>query len=291
MKHFLFCLSFEPFDKHLIEFIENIPDLAKQAHLHFLHVFHPGPNGVEEITTHHVKEYVHNIGFSKHSHTHFDTAEGSSAQEILHYIEKNSIDLVILGKRNFGPGAGYIASQLASRSPASLLLVTDDNLPRLEHILFATDFSSNADYAYLELMKLSQTVPAIRKVSFLSTYNVPAGYFKSGFTYDDIAKQLKASIEKGIGDWLTKMPSLDIPTDTVIEEEVQGTAATILSVAERLDVDLICMGSHGHSKLASFLLGSTTDRMIRLHHQYPILIARNPNDPDRIKLKHLFQVE
>lgn len=291
MKQILFCLGFEPFDKHLIEYIEKIPDLAKQAHLHFLHIFHPGPNGFNDITADHVKEYVHQIGFGKHPHAHFATSVGSSAQEILHYIEKKGIDLVILGKRNFGPGAGYIASQLASRSPASLLLVTDDNLPRLEHLLFATDFSSNADYAYLELMKLSQMVSGIRKVSFLSTYNVPAGYFKSGFTYDDIAKQLKTSIEKGMIDWLTKMPSMNIPTETVIEEEVQGTAATILSVAERLDVDLICMGSHGHSKLASFLLGSTTDRMIRLHHQYPMLITRNPNDPDRIKLKNLFQVE
>jgi nucleotide-binding universal stress UspA family protein len=291
MKHILFCLGFETFDKHLIEYVEKVPQLFSKAHLHFLHVYHPITSGVTELTSEQLKDYVQSLGFSKHSHTHFAVSEGSSAQEILKYIEKKEIELVVLGKQNFSPGAGYIASQLASRSPASLLLVTDDNLPRLEHLLFATDFSSCADYAYLELMRLIQVVPSIKKISFLSTYNVPAGYFKSGFTYDDIAKQLKISIEKGLEEWLNRMPSIGTPKESIIEEEQQGTAATILAVAERMDVDLICMGSHGHSRLASFLLGSTTDRMIRLHHQYPIFIARNPHDPERKIIKNIFQVE
>ncbi len=42
---------------------------------------------------------------------------------------------------------------------------------------------------------------------------------------------------------------------------------------EEHDLDLVVMGAYGHSRIREFLIGSTTDRLIR-HARVPHLILR-----------------
>jgi len=45
---------------------------------------------------------------------------------------------------------------------------------------------------------------------------------------------------------------------------VEGTTVeTILAQADRLQADLVVIGSHGHAALHRFLIGSTTDALVR----------------------------
>lgn len=54
----------------------------------------------------------------------------------------------------------------------------------------------------------------------------------------------------------------------------QGDAADkILEVAERLEIDLIVMGSHGNTGIRRFLLGSVSDRVVT-HANCSVLVAR-----------------
>lgn len=52
-------------------------------------------------------------------------------------------------------------------------------------------------------------------------------------------------------------------------------AAVILEVAERVQPDLIVIGSHGRSGLDQLLLGSVTDRVLR-KARLPVLVVRRP---------------
>jgi nucleotide-binding universal stress UspA family protein len=47
----------------------------------------------------------------------------------------------------------------------------------------------------------------------------------------------------------------------------------ILDLAENSAADLIVLGTHGHSAVHRFLLGSTTERIVR-HARCPVLIVR-----------------
>jgi nucleotide-binding universal stress UspA family protein len=50
----------------------------------------------------------------------------------------------------------------------------------------------------------------------------------------------------------------------------------ICQTAERLSVDLICLGTHGRTGLAKAALGSVATRVLA-HSRRPLLLARGPN--------------
>jgi nucleotide-binding universal stress UspA family protein len=52
-------------------------------------------------------------------------------------------------------------------------------------------------------------------------------------------------------------------------------AAAIRAQAERLGVDLVCVGSHGRTGLTRVLLGSVAEQVLR-HTSRPVLIVRYP---------------
>lgn len=63
----------------------------------------------------------------------------------------------------------------------------------------------------------------------------------------------------------------------VIEE---GTPyRTILAYVDETDVDLVVMGTHGRRGLDRFILGSTTERVVR-RATVPVLTVRLPDDVD-----------
>jgi len=79
----------------------------------------------------------------------------------------------------------------------------------------------------------------------------------------------------------TLMPALQIEVeayDRPIESLVNESVGTFLArrIAERDDVDLIVMTTHGHSGLTRFWLGSVADELVRMSH-VPILLLR-PTD-------------
>jgi len=55
----------------------------------------------------------------------------------------------------------------------------------------------------------------------------------------------------------------------------------ITHYVEKQSIDLVVMGTHGHSKLASMLLGSVTERVVRLC-ACPVTVVRHP--------EHAYQV-
>lgn len=63
---------------------------------------------------------------------------------------------------------------------------------------------------------------------------------------------------------------------TVHKEVREGTPFyEIIQVAKEKDVDLIVMGTHGHSGLAHVLLGSVTEKVVR-KAPCPVLTVRHP---------------
>jgi nucleotide-binding universal stress UspA family protein len=304
MKRILICLSLEPFDEHLIHYVSKIPGLFTNAQLHLIHVI---PNyqhsyagkelasrldvdedgfDADDLRNHAIK-----VGLKGAETSIAAVLKGSPSTEILKYMHAWDIDLVFLGKRDHDQGSGYLVAQLASRSPASMWLVPELENPHFRKVLLATDFSEPSGVAYDCLKRLIACIDEIAELTVLSAYDVPAGYFKAGLTYDQMSDQMRAVTENGLSDWLSKQPALSLSiTPTVVEEE-RGTAATIIDTAEKSDVDLLMLGSRGRSGLSAFLLGSTTDRIIRTRHKFPVFIARSHDDSSKRLLKEMFRVE
>jgi len=60
--------------------------------------------------------------------------------------------------------------------------------------------------------------------------------------------------------------------------EVGDAADAICRAAERLGVDVVIVGSHGHTGLARLFLGSVSEHVVR-HAPCTVLVVRNRPDP------------
>lgn len=136
---------------------------------------------------------------------------------------------------------------------------------RFKQIAFCTDFSDNADEAFVVAKDLAWRYGATLHimhvmVNFSVAPPIHANYMPIEYDptfIDQVTVAAKESIQTRYLDQLAdKQPS------TV--HLLSGYAATeILRMVEEKEIDLIVMGSHGLTGLAHVLFGSTADRVVR----------------------------
>ncbi|HYA43561.1 MAG TPA: universal stress protein [Syntrophobacteraceae bacterium] len=130
---------------------------------------------------------------------------------------------------------------------------------------FCTDFSENADQAFVVAKDLAVTFQAPIElihvtVSFSLSPPVHAAYMPVEYDpkfIDEITDAATRSIQEK---YVENIPE-QVPYKVNIRS---GYAATeILKVVEESGIDLLVMGSHGLTGIAHVIFGSTADRVVR----------------------------
>ena len=139
------------------------------------------------------------------------------------------------------------------------------NSGMFQNIGFCTDFSENADQAFVAAEELAARYGASLHiihvmVPFSLTPPVHATYlpieYDPGFVEEMTEAARKAIEERYVG----KLPA-DRPREVHL---LSGYPATeIVRIAEEKKLDLLVMGSHGLTGIAHVLFGSTADRIVR----------------------------
>ncbi len=134
-----------------------------------------------------------------------------------------------------------------------------------KNIGFCTDFSENADQAFIIARDLAVQFGATLNiihimVNFSFSPPVHATYmpieYDPGFI-DELTQAARKSIQEK---YLSQIPE-GVPNNLFL---LSGYASTeILRTAEEERFDLIVMGSHGLTGIAHVLFGSTADRIVR----------------------------
>jgi nucleotide-binding universal stress UspA family protein len=305
MKRILVCLSLESFDQNLVSYVSNLGGILNNSELHLVHVISKRQYNVsipeleetndlsgDGFDADDLRRHALKMGLKGADTAVSAVLKGSLSTEILRYIHTCNIDLVFLGKRFHDYGSGHLATQLASRSTASLWVVPHIEVSRLHHVLLATDFSRSSQNAYQCATMLKSYFPDFRELSIITSYSVPAGYFKTGLTFDQMSEKLYDATEKGLKGWLSEQNMIKgVSMHPIVALEDRSTAGAIIAAAEEKNVDLILMGSRGHSAVTAFLVGSTTDEVLRKNHRFPVYVARNTEEGERRLLKELFRIE
>jgi nucleotide-binding universal stress UspA family protein len=146
-------------------------------------------------------------------------------------------------------------------------------MPKITTILFPTDFSPAADHALTWATDLAQRFDA----NLLLVHVVPPSAYPlhniaqmQGFPNlrDEILKRCRqeiAAVATRVGKVRTE------------QRVLEGAAhSEILDCAAKEGVDLIVMGTHGHTGLKHVLLGSVAERIVRLA-PCPVLTVRAPD--------------
>jgi len=130
-----------------------------------------------------------------------------------------------------------------------------------EKILFCTDFSENADFAFQYAVKQMRTKRA--QLFLLHVIPEPEAQFWKTYLYevDDVDNKARTDIDEKIeAAYLSKLPK---GVDIKLEFRIGTDAAEILKYADEIEADLIVIGRQGRSSLGKVLFGNVTERVVR----------------------------
>jgi len=159
-------------------------------------------------------------------------------------------------------------------------------LPQINKILYATDLSENAKYAFGYAMSLANRYGAA--ITILHVLHVsPTSYsLVTGIIGEDKWNELRQSKEQGVLDAIkdrirnfcaeasAEVPSCSFITDEIIVK-TGNPAEEILLQADTGDYDLVVMGARGHGIMTGVMVGSISRRVVK-RCKKPVLVVRLP---------------
>lgn len=140
--------------------------------------------------------------------------------------------------------------------------MTDNPEITYHNILFCTDFSDNADFAFFYALA-STRFSEKAELHILHVLPEPDAQFWRTYLYevDDVDAKANADMSEKIKNTYLKhaYPNLSI----TISIEKGNTEQEILNYAQKIDADLIVIGRQGSSSLGTHLFGKVTEKIAR----------------------------
>lgn len=164
-------------------------------------------------------------------------------------------DMIVVGKR--GETAGLALEHLGS------------NLERIVRASHKPVFIANRAFKQIEkvLVAFDGATSSLKAVDFIARSPLFVG-LKVALVF---AGKDTPEMTKALDSAVSTLKAGGIEAETIIQSGEPEKVLSQLTAHE--GYDLLVMGAYGHSRIRSFLIGSTTTEMIRLCH-VPVLIMR-----------------
>jgi nucleotide-binding universal stress UspA family protein len=215
-------------------------------------------------------------GFPKDLEIEVEVKEGNPAESILRWAKIKNVDLIVMGRKSTLKGKGTLAKLMAKKSPCSVLFLNEaesNTVPR--KILVPIDFSEHSKMTYSFAEKLTEEFGI--DVIGLHLFEVPTGYYKTGKSYEEIAKIMEDHALKDYEKFLNKNKLKEFECFFVLVDD-ENESEIVLNIANKQNVEMILMGSRGRTASAALLLGSFAEKMVEINNQIPMLVFKNKNE-------------
>lgn len=148
-------------------------------------------------------------------------------------------------------------------------------MTRISSILVPTDFSNTADAALDYAFVIAERFgAAVHLLHVIEDPFVAGGL--AGEAYVAEAPSMRAALMNDAQSRLAQRAVPRHPGGTVDSEVMFGHGArTIAEFARERGIDMIVMGTHGRTGIAHLVLGSVTERLVRIA-PCPVLTVRHP---------------
>ena len=144
--------------------------------------------------------------------------------------------------------------------------------PKYKKVLFCTDFSDNADYAFDFAYGIAKRDGGILYILHVIPYNPHQAYAESFITTEDLKKIQKAVEEDTANNYkerYEKKIEEGIPYEFVTKSGREDEE--ILTFAKKENVDIIVMGTHGRTGIEHVFFGSVAEKILR-HSPFPVFV-------------------
>ena len=203
---------------------------------------------------------------------------GQPASAILEFAELEAVDFIVISKQGFSLLdrflMGSVTKAMVRRSPIPVLFVEGEEVPsfeRPEHyrsILNTTDFSRDSSRglrATLDLALMLEAKITLTHIIQPPTFMIaPGEMMLSPESTGSVCAYYQAELERAVAE-------VEPGRVELIAEIGQPIAQAIAKLADARDVDLITVPSHGKGAVMGALVGSTTQRLIKLTRR-PVLV-------------------
>jgi len=148
---------------------------------------------------------------------------------------------------------------------------------KIHRILVPLDFSDQAGAILEWAVHLAEEHGS--RLYLLHAYHLPVEFqqMEGAYLPAEFWTQVKAEAEKTLEGHAAKIRAKGIEVDCIVCEGYPATA--IEEEAERNQIDLIVIGTHGHTGLKHLLLGSVAERVVQ-KAPCPVLTVKTPRPPE-----------
>jgi len=139
----------------------------------------------------------------------------------------------------------------------------------IQRILFCTDFSANADYAFGYATAAAAARPGAC-IHLLHVIPEPEAQFWKTYVYEveGVDDKARRDIDERTAIYRLRLPA-GVRLETIYR--IGRDYEEILRYAGEGDIDLIVMGRQGHSAIHAMFFGSVTEKVVR-HAACPVLV-------------------
>jgi len=144
--------------------------------------------------------------------------------------------------------------------------------PQYKKVLFCTDFSENADYAFDFAYGIAKRDEGLLYILHIIPYNSHQAFAESFINTEDLKKIQKAveeDIANNYNERYEKKIKNGIPYEFVTKSGREDEE--ILTFAKQEHVDIIVMGTHGRTGIEHVFFGSVAEKVLR-HSPFPVFI-------------------
>jgi nucleotide-binding universal stress UspA family protein len=244
------------------EILSQYPDLVA-----------PTDESIEMIIKNKLKEF----NFPEDIETEVFVEEGSHPLDtFLRWAKIKDVDLIIMGRKDVLVGNGVLADGVAKKAPCSVLLVQEKRPIKFpKKILIPTDFSSHNHMIYEFGEVIADELDA--ELVPMHIYEVPHGYSKTGKTFEEFSEIMKENSQNDFKKFVSKHHHPELKCEMVLNEG-KNPGTLILEFAQKIDADMILLGSRGRTTSAAILLGSTAEKLIHANKYLPMLIFKKKGE-------------
>ncbi len=200
--------------------------------------------------------------------------EGAPSKAILRFVEKNEIDLILMGRHKDFVGGGILSNRLARRADCSLFIIPEGINPNINLIHVPCDFSLHSKIAMEEAVRVSRKYDNV-KIICQNVFTVPGGYHYSGKTYEEFAEVMRANAEKEYHKFMRDIDHEGVNLEVVYSLDTNDNPVTdIIDFANETKPGAIFIGVKGRTATASLFIGSRAEQLIQYNSDIPMMVVR-----------------